>query len=57
MVHLPLAPDELAIKSLKLGKIEIGRMERVFKAFPVICGGALFAFLVADIYVVSQGAG
>lgn len=57
MVCQPLAPDELAIKGLELSDREIRRMERVFKAFPVACGGALLAFLAADVYVLGQGAG
>jgi hypothetical protein len=57
MVCLPLAPDELAIKSLKLSNTKIRWMKRVFRAFPVVCGGALLAFLVADVYVLSQGVG
>ena len=57
MVCQPLAPDELATKSLKLTNRKIRRMERVFKAFPVVCGGALFTFLVADGYVFAQGVG
>ncbi len=57
MVCQPLAPDELVTKGLKLSDRKIRRMERVFKAFPVVCGGALLAFLVADGYVFGQGAG
>jgi hypothetical protein len=57
MVCQPLAPDELATKSLKLTDRKIRRMERVFKAFPVACGGALLTFLVADGYVLGQGVG
>ncbi len=55
MVCQPLAPDELATKSLKLSDGEIEGMNRVFGAFPWVCGGALFVFLVADGYVLSQG--
>jgi hypothetical protein len=56
MVSQPLAPDELATKSLKLSDRKIRRMECVFKAFPVVCGVALLAFLAADVYVLGQGA-
>lgn len=55
MVCQPLAPDELATKSLKLSNRKIRRMERVFMAFPVVCGGALLTFLAADVYVLGQG--
>ena len=55
IVCQPLAPDELAIRSLKLSGKEIRQMERVFKAFPRVCGGALFMFLAADGYVLIHG--
>jgi integrase-like protein len=55
MVFQPLAPDELATKSLKLSDGKIRRMEWVFKAFPRVCVGALFVFLVADGFVLGRG--
>jgi hypothetical protein len=55
MVCQPLAPDELATQSLKLSDGKIQRIERVFKAFPRVCGGTLLVFLVADGFVLGQG--
>jgi hypothetical protein len=57
MVCQPLRPDELATERLKLSHRKIWQINCVFKAFPVVCGGALLAFLAADVYVLSQGAG
>jgi hypothetical protein len=52
-VSRPLGPDKLETE-LKgnPGKISV---EFAFRAFCGICGGALVAFLAADVYVISQG--
>jgi len=56
-VRQPLRPDELATERLKLSRRKIVLMRCAFIAFYVACGGALFAFLAADVYVLGQGAG
>lgn len=56
MVDLPLLPEEIAATGLKYDQKKIRRFERVFKVFGAACIGALIAFLVADGYVLCQGA-
>lgn len=51
----PLGPDKLETE-LKGNSRKIS-VECAFKAFCVVCGGALLAFLAADGYVFGQGAG
>lgn len=53
----PLGPDELATERLKLSHRMIWLMRFAFIAFYVACGGALLAFLAADVYVLGKGAG
>jgi hypothetical protein len=57
MACRPLRPDELATEELKLSHRKIGLIKCVFIGFYVACGGALLAFLAADVYVLGQGAG
>lgn len=54
-VSHPLGPDKLETE-LKDNSRKIS-VECAFKAFCVVCGGALLAFLAADGYVFGQGAG
>jgi len=56
MVGQPLLPEEIAASGLKYDQKKIRRFEYVFKAFGAACAGALLAFLVADGYVLCQGA-
>jgi len=53
----PLGPEELATERLKLSPRKIWLIRCGFRAFYVVCGGALLAFLAADCYVLGQGAG
>jgi hypothetical protein len=52
----PLATEELLeIGRLKFQPEEVNGIQRWFKWFYWTCAGALFLFLVADVYVLAQG--
>jgi hypothetical protein len=56
MVCQPLGPEELAAE-LKVNSRKIYSVKCAFRAFCMVCGGALLALLAADGYVFGLGAG